>query len=201
MNEAQIRTWIQQAIQRGGMYYYHAPDVAMTERRSRPDIFVIAPEGSAVIEVKRVQLKLFKIGDKKGTWDGIFRFDEIRDNQRHLLDSLWMAGDQPMFAIGPTGGRFSSRDILVMPWWKWMVFEQEHHANNSAYWSSIMEYFSRFNFKMEYDERGYYFPAGHAFWSVVPAIDIGYSRFEFISEPKSRRFETKKEEDAVSVES
>jgi len=201
VNEADIRRMMQRAFSRAGAYYYHAPDVNVMELRSRPDTIVLSTLGHLVLEVKRVDIKLYKIGEKKGTWDGIFSFKEIRDNQRQLLDSLAMSHIPAFLGLGPVGGRFRIRPLLIIPWTSWANFENDHLENKSAYWSSILREF-RDPYVIDFDDGGYFVQRQHV---ACQALGVGLGStlfphypFEWIDEPISRRLE-KKEANGIPV--
>jgi hypothetical protein len=192
MIESNIRAWIQQAFQEAGFYYYHSPDTKTFEVHSRPDVFVMSPAGCIVIEVKRCPIKLFKIGTKKDTWDGIFSFKEIRDNQRHLLDSLYTAMIPTYLGIGPTGGRFKYRSIFLIPWGYWLAWEYEHIDSKSVYFSTICDRWAGYQLLYDLEAKKYTLDESHpARQSLGMGINPGH--FQFLPEPLSRRFETIKE--------
>lgn len=189
MNEAVIRRWIQNALSRLGAYYYHAPDVNMKESHSRPDTIAITPFGSAVIEVKKCDIKKYQIGQFKGTWNGIYSFSKMNDRQRHLADALVAAGNDHYFAIGPVGGRFEFREIMVIPWEEWRKMENDHPDRTTVYWSTVKSIFEE-KYALKKDEEGYYFPDYHP---IVYELKCQVP-FTWDIQEVSRRFEKVEEE-------
>lgn len=186
LKESFIRQIIAKAIQRLGAVKFHPPDYAIAEEHTRPDILAWTPTGSAVIEVKDVPIRLYKVGPDKGLWSGIFPFREINDAQRAYADSLVESGNYHYIGIGPTGGRFSFREIIVVPWDIWRGMENDHPENTSIRWITIKSIFFD-SYGLDKDESGYFFPAGHPICAHLtpekPFIWLDKDN------PKSRRFE------------
>lgn len=187
MNEADIRRYIQGAISRLGAYYYHSPDVNMLEIRSRPDIIGGVKNGCAIIEVKKCAIMKHKIGVWKDKWNGIFRFNELRNNQRHLLDSAHVAEIPTYFGIGSVGGRFAHRTVMLIPWKEWFEMELSQPTANSVYFTTIAEKFYD-AYGLPKDSDGYYFNTDHPIVSQLTSA----VPFTYIENPLSRRFEEKK---------
>jgi hypothetical protein len=200
MNEATIRMWVQQAISKLGAYYYHSPDYNILQHHSRPDILATSPSGSAIIEVKDVKLRLYKRGIYTGTWNGLFPFKEINDQQRRLLDALTYSGNHAYIAIGPTGGRFAFRRIMVIPWMRWYLWELHNLEYTGAHFSTIVDMFGQLGYGLLEDKEngGYKFPPDHSLVHALQqssqhCIPFNWFPFTWLEEPLSRRFEVKDE--------
>lgn len=192
MNEAFIRTIIQQALVRLGAVYHHPPDYPMAEERTRPDIITWTNYGGAVIEVKDVPIKLYRVGPQAGLWSGSFPFKEIKNGQRHYADSLLNSDNHHFIGIGPTGGRFGFREIMVIPWIAWRDMEDVHWDKTSVYWTTVKKMFYA-DFGLGQDEHGYFFMNYHPLVKILKNdkpfkwLDKDDTRSRRFAEPEKKR--------------
>lgn len=180
-NEAHIRVSIQNCFWGIGAAPWHPSDVKAYEKESRPDIVVMWNAVFPLIEVKRVDCWTHKVGDRAGYFDGTFILKDIRDNQRDYLDRRRHMEIPIYIAFGNVSDKknrenipWERKNIVVIPWDRWVAFEEELGDRQSVYWSEIVNTFPFC--KLGKNGFDYYIPESSPLSKCIPTEFVKFDK-------------------------